>query len=303
MFDIKTADLESDALQQHPNFAAALTEYGKSPIWLPGSVPMLMLGRKFLPGLSANMVTRADLSDEQAESLSARLAHHRAPLILSPDRPAPHLQRLGAVGLMTPATLAQIALSDPETMRAALYQKWRNRLMHSERAGLCVTRHPMPPDPSHWLFQAETAQRATRKYRNWPIELTCAYIRANPDQAQLFVVTHDATVIAGMLFLCHGRVATYHIGHTTQAGRALSAHNLSLWHAMCWLAETGHHLLDLGPIHTDGNTGLARFKLGTGAQTRPLGGTWLMFPAMNRSVARVFGALARLDRAAMHPAP
>jgi hypothetical protein len=47
-----------------------------------------------------------------------------------------------------------------------------------------------------------------------------------------------------------------------------------LWQAAVWLAGQGTRTLDLGAVDTVSAAGVARFKLGTGATARPLGGTW-----------------------------
>ena len=84
-------------------------------------------------------------------------------------------------------------------------------------------------------------------------------------------------------------------GHTTAAGRAVSAHTLLLWQAADWLASKGHDRLDLGLINTEDAPGLARFKLGAGACARPLGGTWIWWPPLGRTLR----PLAALDRRLM----
>jgi hypothetical protein len=38
--------------------------------------------------------------------------------------------------------------------------------------------------------------------------------------------------------------------------------------------------LDLGTVDTENAPGLARFKIGSGAQIRSLGGTWLRIPGL-----------------------
>lgn len=77
-----------------------------------------------------------------------------------------------------------------------------------------------------------------------------------------------------MLFLRHGRGATYHIGHICPEGKSLCAHNLLLWQAANWLAACGHDWLDLGPLYAAA-PGLWRFKLRTGARVQKTGGSWL----------------------------
>ena len=89
------------------------------------------------------------------------------------------------------------------------------------------------------------------------------------------------TPVVAMLFLCHGPVATYHIGWSGPKGRAMGAHNLILASAMEWLADRGHLWLDLGVLDTQANPGLARFKIGAGARVRPMGGTWLRLPHLS----------------------
>ena len=85
----------------------------------------------------------------------------------------------------------------------------------------------------------------------------------------------DGETVAAMLFLKHGTSATYHIGWTSPAGRALSAGNLLLTHAAERFGEMGVEIVDLGLLDTETAPGLARFKLGTGAQPLRMGGTWI----------------------------
>ncbi|MGS4982034.1 GNAT family N-acetyltransferase [Pseudosulfitobacter pseudonitzschiae] len=120
--------------------------------------------------------------------------------------------------------------------------------------------------------------------------------RTTARAAILFEAFQGADPVAALLILRHGTTATYHIGHTTTAGRAASAHTLLMWTAMCWCAGHGHQWLDLGLVETQRNAGLARFKLGTGADVVPLGGTWVHWPPL-----RPLRRLTWLDRKAMIP--
>lgn len=291
------------ALQQTAGFAAALGTFGTVPLHLPrrDGLPGLWLWRRRRIGVPMAMIPRADLGADVAASLHARLAAEglaRHLLILSPDRPAPHLARLGAVPLMTPAFLAELDLAaDPDRRLARLHQKWRNRLRHGQKQRLTVRRSPLPPDPSHWLLKAEAAQRERRGYRGWPPAIAAGFALANTGQARLFEAREGAEIVAAVLILCHAPGATYQIGYTTARGRALSAHNLLLWEAAEWLAQKRFAHLDLGLVDHRHAPGLARFKLGTGATLRPLGGTWGWFPPLGRALA----PLARLDTRAMAP--
>mgnify|MGYP000091342633 CR=1 FL=1 len=65
--------------------------------------------------------------------------------------------------------------------------------------------------------------------------------------------------------------------------------------ALAWLAAKGLRPLDLGVLNAEGASGLARFKLGTGARVGRLGGTWVYWPPLGRRLA----PLAALDRKLM----
>ncbi|WP_264213267.1 GNAT family N-acetyltransferase [Leisingera thetidis] len=291
------AALRPRALQQSDEFARALRACGQSPVTLPQLQDMLVLRRRLPGGLPLAMVNRAAIADPAA--LRAALQDHglgRTPLILSPETPEPALARSGAVPLMSPAHAALLDLTGgPDQRRAALHQKWRNRLTHGEAQSLRLSRQSLPADPRHWLFQADARQQSGRGYRSWPIGLTLAYAQQNPGKAKLFQAFAGKEPVAAILILLHGTGATYHIAHTTPRGKQLSAQNLLLWHAACWLAAKGIRQFDLGLINTEDAAGLARFKLGTGARLHRLGGTWGWWPPLGR----LLRPLAALDRRLM----
>ena len=84
------------------------------------------------------------------------------------------------------------------------------------------------------------------------------------------------TAVAGMIFLIHGRAATYQVGWTSDTGRDLHAHNLMLWRAIEELRERGVRSLDLGGVNTQRSASLARFKMGLGGQVCQFAGTYLL---------------------------
>ncbi|MGR3759093.1 GNAT family N-acetyltransferase [Roseobacteraceae bacterium NS-SX3] len=306
MFDFLPAEMppHSDqkactlrALPQSHEFARALAACGRAPLVLDRMHGTVVLRRRLPGGIQVAMVNRAEIRKPlrllemlQEEGL------RRTPVILAPESPAPGLARYGAVPLMSPAHVALLELSPcAGTRRAALHQKWRNRLKHGEAQGLRLTRQTLPDDPGHWLFAADAAQQGQRGYRSWPAGLTLAFARENPGKAKLFQAWEGHEPVAAVLILCHGEGATYHIAHSTARGKQLSAHNLLMWQAMSWLASKGCRRLDLGVINTEDAAGLARFKLGTGARLHRLGGTWGYWPPLGRLLA----PLAALDRRLM----
>lgn len=301
MFDLHAADAmpRTDAsartrraLPQTPEFAAALRLTGQSPMVLDRMQDMLVLRRKF-HGVPLAMVNRARLhKPARLLEILQEEGLRRTPVILSPEQPTPDLGRLGALPLMTPASVGILdILPDREARRAGLEQKWRNRLHHAESQPLRITRQNMPITQDHWLLQADAAQQKSRRYRSWPQPLTLAYTEANRGCAKLFEAHDGRDVVAGILILTHGDSATYHVAHSTDHGKRLSAHNLLMWSAMDWLAAKGIQDLDLGVINTEDAAGLARFKLGTGARLEKLGGTWIYWPPLGRRLA----PLAALD--------
>ena len=291
MFDL--ADIAGPVpMQQSAAFARALDLVGLPPQRL-GDGTLVM--RRRLGPLSLRMIARPwPASAAELDDLLREMPG-RGPVILSPDRPL-DLAEMGALPLMSPASVAEIDLARPfEEMLAAQHQKWRNRLRHAQTQSLRITRQNLPDDPAHWLLAVDQAQQRARGYRSWPLALTLAYARATPGAAKLFTAFSGRAPVAAILILRHGTAATYHIGHAGEAGRRASAHNLLMWEAMLWARAKGVRWLDLGTIDSERETGLARFKLGTGAQVRALGGTWLWWPP----ATRLLYPLTRLDRGLM----
>ncbi|ASP21701.1 acetyltransferase (GNAT) domain protein [Antarctobacter heliothermus] len=205
--------------------------------------------------------------------------HDGRPLVLNADGLGPELLRsAGFWPLMTPASLALLPLGPEADMRAAMAQKWRNRLNRATREGLEVRETALTSN--HWLLTAEAAQARARRYRGMPPGFSAAFAQVNPGAAQVFEARLRGVPVAAALMLRHGRMATWQIGVTTPEGRQRHAINLLLWRAMQSLAAQGHDCLDLGILNAQDAPGLAHFKLGTGAHTHRLGGTWLHLGAL-----------------------
>ncbi|AXI46221.1 GNAT family N-acetyltransferase [Sulfitobacter sp. SK012] len=272
MFDATPAT-PGHALHQDPSFAAALSLCGQAPVTLPGG--LILLHRK-LAGIPVAMLPRADPPPDLLAQLKD-VGLSRIPLILSPERPLGHMR---ALRLRKGISTAIIDLQQSDTVRrAALHQKWRNQLCRAEASLLRVTSASLKPD--HILLSLNEDQARKRGYANWPAPLTAAFASTAPDQTRLFTASLNGTKVAHMLFLRHGHRATYHIGHSTQQGRAHHAHNLLLWTASCWLAVRGSTSLDLGLLN-DSTPSHTRFKLRAGARPQLMGGTWLRWHPLAR---------------------
>lgn len=297
-------------MQQHPAYARACAALGQRVRWLrlgPQKAPeaaALVLCRRW-PGLGdVALVSRgpvwADVrtSEDRRAALVAligRLRQDHAAVIVTPDPVGGYdpLDETHLLPLVTPMTVATLDLTgDSVARRARLRGKWRNALVRAEAQPLRITASRMPPQADHWLLRQEASQAHTRGYRRLPPAFATAWARVSPNDT-LLVMAHDATgPVAGMLFLRHGEVASYHTGWTSASGRITGAHTRLLWNGMNRLAGEGVTRLDLDLIDTDNTPGIARFKLGTGAQTVTLGATRIAAPG-TALAARIGCAISR----------
>ncbi|MEO9898458.1 MAG: GNAT family N-acetyltransferase [Paracoccaceae bacterium] len=220
--------------------------------------------------------------DEAAEGLNGLVGDlkriNRAVIVINePLAGADFANATKLLPLFTGATHAYLNLDGTSKDRMLRqHGKWRNRLRRAQDNGLKVDQSGMPGDTEHWLLDREVQQSKEMGYRALPPEFTIAWRQANgPKSTRLYVARHKGDPVAAMLFLCHGKAATYHIGWSNQAGRDLHAHNLLLWTASEWFAKLGFGWIDLGLIDTETRPSLARFKIGSGATAHPLGATYL----------------------------
>lgn len=185
------------------------------------------------------------------------------------------LRHAGYRRIMTPTTIATLPLS-PDWLDHA-HRKWRNSFCKARAewpASVNISEHA----DADWLIDACRRQASARRYRDWPARFTGAFAQANSDHSRVFAAHHGNDPIAGVMVLRHRDGASYHHAWANDEGRALGAHRVLLARAIDWLSEQGCTTLDLGTLDTDATPGLARFKLGTGAQATHLGGTWIKMP-------------------------
>ncbi|MDN5788988.1 hypothetical protein [Pseudorhodobacter sp.] len=199
-----------------------------------------------------------------------RLARHGGVTVATPET---GLSGWGLIPLITPRFHAIWALDQPvEDLRTGLSGKWRNRLLRAEdRVQPEVL---TAPRDLMQLIMAEAAQRKTRGYRNLPGGMAQVW----PGERLVIGWKRRGVMQSGMVFLCHGDCATYHLGWTSDIGRAGFAHGPILWQAALALRARGVVRLDLGEVNTERGAALARFKLGTGAAPVPRGATCLVLP-------------------------
>lgn len=206
-------------------------------------------------------------------------------LAFTPDEPREDASGLNGLSrVMTGDATVLLDLSqDEDTLRAGFESSWRNKLGKAEKSALVVQKAGVKPAQYRWLLDAEAKQRAKRGYQGMPLEMTehwqdAKAAAANGDRgAGLAVFRADIgrDPAAGMLFLIHGRRATYHVGWTSDEGRNNAAHNLILWAAMKELKSRGVTLLDLGGVNTQSGAGIARFKIETGGRVLERAGAYV----------------------------
>jgi hypothetical protein len=213
-------------------------------------------------------VSVAGMASRDRCTVLRRLARWPGVTLVTPEEP---VAGVGLVPLVTSMHHAVWALG-PD-LRAGLARNWRGHLAQAERAGVRVERGEGRVLGT--LIAAEGAQRAKRRYRALPE----GFSRALPvDALRLWDWCQGGETQAAMAFVRHGASATYHLSWGSAVARAAGVHGLMLMRAAEALRDEGVRWLDLGSVDTERAPGLARFKLGTGAELRQLGSTCLVLP-------------------------
>lgn len=199
-----------------------------------------------------------------------------APRLIEAEAPDTALAKAGFRQIVTATHVAEWDLTAPAATRlAAAHGKWRNALQQSLRAPFKLTHRPFAGPATHPIFDHQRSLARSRRFKVLPAQATCAIAAALPQGARLWEATVKGQPIAMMLFLRHGPVVTYQIGWSGPEGRQHNAHHRMLWEAADWYARRGARRLDLGSVDTESAPGLARFKIGSGAQVRALGGSYI----------------------------
>ena len=244
-------------LQQSAPYAAAVAACGAHVRWLEG---VLAVERGRLRLISrVRGLDRAGLR---------RLARWPGITVATPEMGA---AGIGLIPLVTPMHHAVWTLG-PD-LRAGMARNWRGHLSQAERAGLRVTRGDARTLEA--LMAAEAVQRSRRRY----LALPEGFSRALPQDAlRIWQWRQAGAMQAAMCFVVHGTSASYHLSWGSDAARGVGVHGLMLVRAAEALWVEGVRWLDLGSVDTERASGLARFKLGTGAELRRLGTTCLVLP-------------------------
>ena len=183
-------------------------------------------------------------------------------------------KRAGYRRLMTPTSVAELDLKQlPVARVAAMKRKWRSAWRGAQTVDIAEQRFDRIKHA--WILKADLDQQRIKRFRGLPHTLLHAYATCQPKAVRVFIASDADIPIAAMVFVLHKPVVTYHIGWTDPPGRARAAHHQMIVQAADIFAQRGYHRLDLGHVDTVNSPGLARFKIGCGAQVRALGGTWV----------------------------
>jgi hypothetical protein len=289
--------VQRGALQQAWAYGDALTSLGvnmrRAMVWdgerlvaVAQFMCKRILGYVSLASCTRGPVFHPDLSPAERADIYKRLRQsiplpRFKVLLFSPNRTAEQLdpaETRGMSRVMTGYATVLLDLTTPlSDLKARLEGKWRNRLtkaLSNEKLRL----HVQPSlKRCEWLLGKELDQREAKRFHGLPTEFVQAYIGSAADPRQAFVVAYaelGKNSIGAMLFLIHGRVASYHMGWADEEGRQLNAHNALLWQAIEHLQGQGIEVLDLGGVNTHDLPGISRFKLGTGGHVVTLAGTY-----------------------------
>jgi hypothetical protein len=161
-------------------------------------------------------------------------------------------------------------------LRRRLDGNWRNRLVAVERSAVEVCDESADAPAHEAMVAAEWEQRRSRGYFSLPRAFVAAWRVVPPAEGATLLLSARLAGerAAAVLFLVHGRTATYHLGWTGPAGRQSHAHNLLMWRAFVALQDRGVEVLDLGGVDTVREPGIARFKIGTGGRVCTLVGSY-----------------------------
>lgn len=241
------------------------------------AIPEILRGPVFLPEASENEKRAAHALVRQQWPRGIVQFPRWMPEL--PDTPEAHslLRQLGVRQVVTgyPTVLVDLTASTVQ-MRAGLDGKWRNALSQAEKSGLKV-KFARGGKAVEKAVRHYDAMRRKRRFSGPSGVTATAFHQLVRRQRDLLAVTvsRGSDVLSGALFLGHGQTATYYMGWTAKAGRAVNSQNLALWRGMLKLSEDGFTSLDMGGVDTWREPGIARFKIGTGGRVHMTAGTWM----------------------------
>lgn len=157
---------------------------------------------------------------------------------------------------------------EEEQRRAALKSNWRNKLNKAEKSGLEIQ---WDSDGKYfpWLLKTYALDKKMRGYDGPSPQFLDALAQFLSPKGNMLIgrALLDGRPIACVLFISHGRSATYQVGWSSEEGRKVAAHHLLLWEGAKRLKEKGICEIDLGGVNDESAAGVKTFKEGLGGQS------------------------------------
>ncbi len=163
-----------------------------------------------------------------------------------------------------------------ETARANLKSNWRGALQKAEKSAVKIE-WDTEGKLASWMLSHYERDKRDKGYSGASPQLldNIALFSARQKSIVIGRATLDSNDIAGVMFIKHGRSATYQVGWSGDLGRANSAHHLLLWQGRNVLKDYDIRELDLGGVNDETAAGVKKFKCGTGAQEIELIGQYM----------------------------
>jgi hypothetical protein len=237
--------------------------------WLPAGFKLIRLTR-------GPVTAHPELLPDIARALRAEYPRlTRNLLFWMPDAigGADAMRPIGKRMMTTGYTTAWLDLQPPpDILRANLRGNWRNALAQAEADAPKITDDRRQREIENFIA-GYLKDRRTQKYSGPAGILVRRIAETFRKDTVLLQALDHGDVIAATLFLRHGASATYYLSWTTSLGRERNAANLLLWQGLIRLRDAGVKWLDLGGMDARA-PGIARFKLGLGADAVTYSGTW-----------------------------
>ena len=162
-----------------------------------------------------------------------------------------------------------------DTLRRDLRGKWRNCLRKAEKRGVEVDFYTNVQTAA-WILSAHARDRAAKGYQGPSIKNLgrICHIAAASNDLVCAVAKDQGKIVAGQIFLRHGKSATYQVGWTDTPGRDLNAGYAIMWQSLSYLKSGNINFLDLGGVNDKDAAGVKHFKSGLGGDFLELSGQY-----------------------------
>jgi hypothetical protein len=156
---------------------------------------------------------------------------------------------------------------DEDTLRAELRPNWRNAMNKAERSGITIEWDDRN-QTLDWVTGIYAADKSMRGYNGIPPKLLKNYATILAPKQGILIgrAMLESTPIAFVVFVMHGRSATYLAGWSSEEGRGAAAHHALLWNGMRELKKRNIRELDMGGINDEEASGIKNFKEGLGGR-------------------------------------